>query len=73
MKNYFNQGPTQSGRLRKLSLTALAIGLALASGGYAHAQSIPTPVTPDVITPPQGSVAFLQGRGIGTQGYVCLP
>ena len=32
-----------------------------------------TPTTPTIITPPAGNSAFLLGRGIGTQGYVCLP
>jgi len=35
--------------------------------------SIPSPVTPERITPPAGSAAFLLGNGVGTQGYVCLP
>jgi hypothetical protein len=35
--------------------------------------SIPTPTTPERITPPAGTFAFLLGHGVGTQGYVCLP
>jgi len=35
--------------------------------------SIESPVTPERITPPAGSVAYLHGLGVGTQGYVCLP
>src|SRR6266446_846969 len=35
--------------------------------------SIPSPTTPDRITPPVGTSAFLLGHGVGTQGYVCLP
>jgi hypothetical protein len=35
--------------------------------------SIPSPATPERITPPEGNSAFLLGRGVGTQGYVCLP
>ena len=35
--------------------------------------SIPSPTTPERITPPAGSSAFLVGHGVGTQGYVCLP
>jgi hypothetical protein len=34
---------------------------------------IPTPTTPERITPPAGTFAFLLGHGVGTQGYVCLP
>jgi Protein of unknown function (DUF3455) len=65
-------------------MTALAV---LGASGIVHAQenqqdkkpqinisrSIPSPVTPDKITPPVGSTAFLLGHGVGTQGYVCLP
>src|SRR5438309_215073 len=32
-----------------------------------------TPITPTNITPAEGNSAFLEGRGVGTQGYVCLP
>ncbi len=35
--------------------------------------SIPSPTTPERITPPEGTSAFLLGHGVGTQGYVCLP
>jgi len=38
-----------------------------------HFSSIPSPTTPEAITPPAGNSAFLLGHGIGTQGYVCLP
>jgi hypothetical protein len=35
--------------------------------------SIPSPTTPERITPADGSSAFLVGHAFGTQGYVCLP
>ena len=35
--------------------------------------SIPSPTTPEAITPPAGNSAFVLGHGVGTQGYVCLP
>jgi hypothetical protein len=49
--------------------------LACASGmaNHAVAQNVTPPTTPDIIKPPDGNVAFLFGRGEGTQGYVCLP
>jgi Protein of unknown function (DUF3455) len=37
------------------------------------AQTVTPPPTPTLITPPQGSVAFLVGHAVGTQGYICLP
>jgi hypothetical protein len=35
--------------------------------------TIPSPTTPERITPDVGSSAFLLGHAFGTQGYVCLP
>src|SRR5262249_16754164 len=35
--------------------------------------AILSPVTPELITPQAGNSAFLEGHGVGTQGYVCLP
>ena len=65
------------------SLVTLAV---FAASGVAYAQerahdrrpeisfgSIPSPATPEKITPPAGTSAFLLGHGVGTQGYVCLP
>jgi hypothetical protein len=72
-------------RIRGLLAAALLFGFAL---GTASAQSrdsdkkdekqipvslLPGPATPAAITPPVGNSAFLAGRGVGTQGYVCLP
>src|SRR5258705_5646492 len=34
--------------------------------------SIPSPTTPEGITPPAGSSPFLLGRGVGNPGDVCL-
>lgn len=68
--------------IRKI-MVALAV---LVFSGVAYAQeqgrdrkeasnfgSIPSPTTPEKITPPVGNSAFLLGQGVGTQGYVCLP
>lgn len=74
-------GGKAAGILR--GLAALAV-LALCGSVYAQEKdqdknerinfgSIPSPTTPERITPPAGSSAFLLGRGVGTQGYVCLP
>jgi hypothetical protein len=70
-------------RIIRGSLATLAV---LAASGAVHAQgkerdnkeqgnfsAIPSPVTPDRITPPAGNSAFLVGHALGTQGYVCLP
>ena len=70
-------------RIIRKAMAALAV---LVVSGVAYAQergqdkkeginfgSIPSPATPDTITPPVGTSAFLLGHGVGTQGYVCLP
>ena len=58
---------SNASRAQRLTLVALA----LAAG--AHAQSLASPATPTLITPPQGNSAFLLGQAVGTQGYICLP
>ena len=58
------------GRVRSLVLLLAAFACV---AGSASAQTITPPVTPDSITPHDGSVAFLEGHARGTQGYVCLP
>ncbi len=60
-------------RVRRLFVAALALGCAFGMVTHAHAQNIKSPTTPPIITPPAGNSAFLLGRGVGTQGYVCLP
>ena len=60
-------------RVRRLFVAALALGCAFGMVTHAHAQNIKSPTTPPIITPPAGNSAFLLGRGVGTQAYVCLP
>jgi hypothetical protein len=85
VKNHFGKkfvGGAAARIIRK-AMAALAV---IAFSGVAYAQekgqdkregsnfgSIPSPTTPDAITPPAGNSAFLLGHGVGTQGYVCLP
>jgi hypothetical protein len=63
----------KTARLRRVFAAALAVGCALGTANYAAAQTIASPTTPTLITPPAGNSAFLLGRAQGTQGYVCLP
>jgi hypothetical protein len=58
---------------RRVFAAALALGCALGTANYAAAQTIASPTTPTLITPPAGNTAFLVGHAQGTQGYVCLP
>lgn len=56
----------------RLFACLLGIGCALVAGMPANAQTLTSPATPAIITPPAGNSAFLLGRAVGTQGYVCL-
>jgi hypothetical protein len=59
-------------RGRSLFAAAFVLVCAFSTVTLAMAQVTPPP-TPVLITPPAGASAFLLGRGVGTQGYVCLP
>jgi hypothetical protein len=68
--NYtLDQQMKKTARVRRLFVTVVALGCAFG----VQAQSIPSPATPTLITPPAGNTAFLVGHAFGTQGYVCLP
>jgi hypothetical protein len=69
----FSQPTKKTARLRTLFVAALVLGCAFGTVNLAAAQRITPPSTPTLITPPVGNSAFLLGRGVGTQGYVCLP
>jgi Protein of unknown function (DUF3455) len=69
----FSQHTRNTGRVRNLFMVALAFGCAFSTVTSAVAQRVTPPVTPTLITPEEGNEAFLLGRGVGTQGYVCLP
>ena len=60
-------------RSRRIFAAAVALGWVLGTATQAGAQTIASPPTPTLITPPVGNVAFLVGHAVGTQGYVCLP
>jgi hypothetical protein len=74
MKNY-NTKEQQTARRTPLiaHLTALGMAFTIALPHAAHAQSVTPPPVPtdlEVLAPNQ---AFLLGRGVGTQNYVCQP
>ncbi len=54
-------------------VTALGMALTIALPHAAHAQSVTPPPVPTDIQVPEGNEAFLLGRGVGTQNYVCQP
>jgi Protein of unknown function (DUF3455) len=51
--------------------TALAISFTVSLS--AHAGQVTVPPVPPNIRVPAGNHAFLEGHGVGTQNYVCLP
>lgn len=54
-------------------LSALGMAFTLALPLAAHAQSVTPPPVPANLEVPAGNEAFLLGRGVGTQNYVCQP
>jgi uncharacterized protein DUF3455 len=53
--------------------TALAVAFTVALSQPAHAEKITPPPVPFEIEVPAGATAFLEGHGVGTQNYICLP
>jgi hypothetical protein len=62
---------------RRSQLIACASALAVAFTGWlpqpALAEDVTPPAVPADIQVPPGNKAFLEGHGVGTQDYVCLP
>jgi hypothetical protein len=54
-------------------LTALGMAFTFAMPQAAHAQSVTPPPVPASLKVPAPNEAFLLGRGVGTQNYVCQP
>jgi Protein of unknown function (DUF3455) len=55
------------------SVAALDMALTFALPQAAHAQIVTPPPVPAGLEVPAPNVAFLLGRGVGTQNYVCQP
>jgi hypothetical protein len=53
--------------------TALAVALTVSLPQPAHATQVTVPPVPFNIAVLEGNHAFLEGHGVGTQNYVCLP
>jgi hypothetical protein len=73
MSYEFGHQSNKTARVRRLFAAALVIGCAFGTAANVAAQTITSPTTPALITPPAGNSAFLEGHALGTQGYVCLP
>jgi hypothetical protein len=70
-----NAGRTAGGLLHAACVTALSIAFAVATPLLAHDEDdrMEPPPVPSNIEVPEGNEAFLVGRAVGTQNYVCLP
>jgi hypothetical protein len=53
--------------------TALAVALTVSVWLPAHAAHVTPPPVPEKIEVPAGNRPFLEGHGVGTQNYICLP
>ena len=54
-------------------VSALGVGVTLALPHAVDAQTVSPPSVPPGLEVPAGNVAFLLGRGVGTQNYECQP
>jgi hypothetical protein len=68
MKNLNTKEQLTTGRI---ALMALTMGIAIVLPHTAHAQSLTPPPVPASLEVPVPNEAFLLGRGVGTQNYVC--
>ena len=59
--------------LRIGCMTALGLGFTLAMPPAAHAQTVTPPSVPAGLEVDPPNEAFLLGRGVGTQNYICQP
>ena len=59
--------------VRIACVTALGMAVTFAAPGTALAQGITAPPVPPGLEVPAPNQAFLLGRGVGTQNYVCQP
>ena len=72
-----NCNTSKSEATRRLLLgacaTALVVALMVSLPLAANAGQIPPPPVPSGPRVPHGNDAFLEGHGVGTQNYICLP
>jgi hypothetical protein len=66
-----NQTPRRI--LRIAWATALAVAFTVSLSQHAHASQVTPPPVPANIQVEPGHKAFLEGHGVGTQNYVCVP
>jgi hypothetical protein len=67
------ENPTTRRILLIACSTALAAAFTVSLPQPAHADPVKPPPVPSKIQVPAGNTAFLEGHGVGTQNYICLP
>jgi hypothetical protein len=60
------------GIVGRAALIALAVAITIGAPRHAAAQTVTPPAVPAAIAVPAPNQAYLLGRGIGTQNYVCV-
>src|SRR6476469_140152 len=73
MKNWNTNQQQTSRRIALTCVTAVGMALTIALPQAAYAQGVTPPTVPDSLRVESGNVAFLLGRGVGTQNYACQP
>lgn len=74
MKNCNTPENQTTGRILLIACaTALAVALTVSLPQPAHARRVTPPDVPSDIQVQAGNKAFLEGHGVGTQNYICLP
>jgi hypothetical protein len=73
MKNWNALDRVTRRRLLVACSTALAVGFTVSLPLSANAAHVTPPPVPAAIEVPAGNRAFLEGHGVGTQNYICLP
>src|SRR5262249_48645402 len=73
MKNCRTLEKTTTRRTLLIACSALAVGVTGSLPHRAHAAHVTPPPVPPEIQVEAGNTAFLEGHGVGTQNYICLP
>ena len=73
MKNCRTLEKTSTRRTLLIACSALAVGVTGSLPHRADAAHVTPPPVPPEIRVEAGNTAFLEGHGVGTQNYICLP
>jgi len=73
MKNWNVRGNRATRRILGIACATLAAAVTVSAPQLARADRVNPPRVPADIEVEAGNTAFLQGHGVGTQNYICLP